>query len=425
MRKKGRATSAEAVDAGPSAVAPARHIAPGTAEFLRANIALFAAGFSTLALLYAVQPLLPVFSSEFHVSPAESSLSLSLTTATLAVLMLVASALSETFGRKPVMLASIFASAVLALVSVALPGWPQLLTVRALMGVSLSGVPAVAMAFVSEEMEPRAIGLAMGLFIGGTGFGGMAGRLLSGVLTDFYGWRIAVAAIAGLGIACGALFAASLPASRNFHPRVLAFRPLLDAYATHLRDAALRWLFAEAFLLMGAFVTIYNYIGYRLLAPPFSLSQATVGLIFGVYLVGVLGSAWMGDLAARLSRPRMFRAALMIDLAGMVLTLSEQLGYVILGLAVLTFGFFAAHSIASSWVGVRARHTKAQASALYLFLYYAGSSLVGSIGGIFWSRWNWPGVIGLTGVLILAALLIAIRLARIEAREAEDGAAAG
>jgi len=391
--------------------APA-HIAPGSAAFLRTNLALFAAGFATFALLYSVQPLLPVFTSFFHVSPATSSLSLSATTATLAVFMLLASALSESFGRKPVMAASLLASALLQLLSAAVPSWWELVGVRALMGVSLSGLPAVAMAYVSEEIEPRAIGLTMGLYIGGSGFGGMSGRLLAGILADHFGWRPAAAIIGAIGIVCGLVFAASLPPSRHFRPRVLALGPLLGAYRAHLSDSGLPWLFAEGFLLMGGFVTIYNYIGYRLLAPPFSLSQAEVGLIFVVYLVGIFASAWMGHLAARVGRKRIFRASLMIDLSGIVLTLSQNLGFVILGIAVLTFGFFAAHSIASSWIGVRARHARAQASALYLLLYYLGSSVVGSAGGFFWAAWGWQGVVGLTGTLLVLSLFAAQRLAR-------------
>ncbi len=394
------------------------HIAPGTAAFLRSNLGLFAAGFATFALLYTVQPILPLFSAHFHVSPAASSLSLSLTTLLLAIMMLLASGLSESLGRKPVMAASLFASAVLTFACAAVPRWSELLLLRALMGIALSGLPAVAMAYVGEEMEPRSIGLSMGLFIGGTGIGGMAGRLITGVLADFYGWRVAVACIAGLGIACGAAFVALLPPSRHFRARPLALRALSEAYATHLSDALLPYLFLEGFLLMGSFVAIYNYIGYRLLAPPFSLSQAAVGLIFAVYLAGVVGSASMGELAARAGRARMFRAALMIDLAGILLTLSSRLGIVILGIAVLTFGFFAAHSIASGWVGIRARNAKAQASALYLFLYYLGSSLVGSMGGFFWAGAGWTGVVGLTAGLIVLGLLFALRIARIEAGEA-------
>ncbi|MFL5191440.1 MAG: MFS transporter, partial [Microvirga sp.] len=171
--------------------APSRLVS-GTPAFRRLNLALFAAGFSTFAILYCVQPLLPEFSQEFQVSAAVSSLSLSLSTGLLAVAMLVAGSLSEVWGRKPVMVASLFASALLTLLSAAAPNWTSLLLARMLIGVTLSGLPAVAMAYVSEEVDPKSIGLAMGLFIGGNAVGGMAGRIISGVLTDLGSWRLAI-----------------------------------------------------------------------------------------------------------------------------------------------------------------------------------------------------------------------------------------
>ena len=123
------------------------------------------------------------------------ALSLSLSTGLLAIAMLVAGSLSEVWGRKPVMVVSLLSSAALTIASAAAPDWATLLVVRALIGLTLSGLPAVAMAYVSEEVHPRSIGLAMGLLIGGNAIGGMAGRLLSGILTDLGSWRLAVGTI--------------------------------------------------------------------------------------------------------------------------------------------------------------------------------------------------------------------------------------
>ena len=53
---------------------PDAFITHGTPAFWRANLALFASGFATLALLYCVQPLLPVLSTAFGVGAAASSL---------------------------------------------------------------------------------------------------------------------------------------------------------------------------------------------------------------------------------------------------------------------------------------------------------------------------------------------------------------
>lgn len=382
----------------------------GTPAFRRLNLALFAAGFSTFAILYCVQPLLPEFSQEFHVSAAVSSLSLSLSTGLLAVAMLVAGSLSEVWGRKPIMVASLFASALLTLLSAAAPNWTSLLLTRMLIGITLSGLPAVAMAYVSEEVDPKSIGLAMGLFIGGNAIGGMAGRIISGVLTDLGSWRLAIGLIGAVGLASAIAAWLSLPASAHFRPRPARPAQLLRSFGEHLRDPGLRALFAEAFLLMGGFVTIYNYLGYRLTEAPYSLSQTAIGAIFSAYLIGTLSSAWIGELAGRLGRRRVLWAMIAIMLAGVALTLLRPLALILAGIVAVTFGFFGAHSIASSWVGSRALTGKAQASALYLFCYYLGSSAVGTLGGVFWTHRGWPGVAALVSLLLTAALVLALRL---------------
>jgi len=397
-------------EGAPGQVFAAPQIEGGTPAFRRTSLAMFAAGFSTFALLYCVQPLLPLFAREFRVSPAQSSLSLSLTTGLLALTIPVAGALSEAWGRKPVMVASLMASAALTVVAALVPGWHGLLVVRAPEGVAFSGLPAVAMAYLSEEMHPRSLGLAMGLYVVGTALGGMAGRLVTGLLADLGSWRLAVSIIGASGVLAGLTFWRALPPSAHFRPRPLAPREVLASFLGHVRDEGLPWLFAEGFLLMGSFVTSYNYIGFRLLAPPYGLSQAGAGAIFAVYLVGIGSSAWVGLLAGRLGRRNVFWATVLLMLAGLALALLEPLVAVVAGIAVLTFGFFGAHSVLSSRVGLRARPARAQASSLYLLSYYLGASAVGWCGGLFWETWGWGGVAGFLGGLLVVALLISLRL---------------
>jgi YNFM family putative membrane transporter len=404
---------------------PAGKIEHGTAAFWQTNFALFAAGFATFALLYCVQPLMPLFSADFGVSAAGASLALSLTTGLLAVSMLVAGGLSEAWGRKPIMVASLLLSAVLTVICAAVPHWSTLLFMRALMGVALSGLPAVAMAYVGEEMHPRSLGHAMGLYVGGTGLGGMAGRLLTGVITDVWGWRAAVLVIGLLGILSAAVLWRCLPPSRHFVRRELRVAPLVRAFGTHLRDGVLPLLFVEGFLLMGSFVTVYNYVGYRLIAAPFSLSQTQIGLIFAVYLFGIVSSTLAGSLSGKLGRRVVLPATFILMLAGTAMTLSNQLWLIICGVTVLTIGFFGTHSVASAWVGARAQVGKAQASSLYLFAYYMGSSVIGSLGGVFWSLRGWHGVVSMACALLLLGLVIALWLYAMPAQAARQTADVG
>jgi YNFM family putative membrane transporter len=385
----------------------------GTAAFRRVNAAMFAAGLSTFGLLYCVQPLMPAFSAHYAVSAAVSALSLSLTTGILAIAMLFAGAVSDRLGRARVMNFALLSSAMLVLLSAAAPGWHALLLCRALLGLTLSGLPAVAMTYLSEEMHADSIGLGMGLYIGGSAIGGMGGRLLAGVAADFWGWRIGIAAVGTSGLLAALVFARTLPPSRHFQARALDLRALAARCTGLFRDAALPWLFAQGFLLLGAFVTVYNYLGYRLMAAPYHLSQADVGLIFTLYLVGTFSSAWMGQLAGRVGRRRVLWTAFVLMLAGVALTLPGSLWLIGLGVALLTFGFFGGHSIVSSWVGRRAGAAKAQAAALYLFAYYLGSSVAGASGGLFYADWGWNGVAAFAGALVLLGLIVALHLYRI------------
>ncbi len=283
----------------------------------------------------------------------------------------------------------------------------MLLLLRAAQGVTLSGLQAVAMAYLGEEVAPAAVGGAMGLFVAGSGLGGMLGRIFAGITADFGGWRAALAWVGGVSLAAGLFVWRALPPSRHFQPRPLTLRTSLASLAGHLHDPALRRLYALGLLMMGAFVTVYNYITFRLLAPPYELSQGVVGAIFVVYLVGIASSTWMGRLADRRGRGPVLHAALLTTLAGLALTLATPLPAVALGLALFTFGFFGAHAVASGWVSRRARAAKGQASALYLFSFYAGSTLVAPLTGLLWPRFAWPGVTGATAALLLLALLIA------------------
>jgi YNFM family putative membrane transporter len=376
----------------------------GTPEFRRAMLALFSAGFATFALLYCVQPLLPVFARDFHVSATQSSLALSLTTGLLAPAMIVAGLLSESHGRKPMMVASLLASSVLTLICAFVPHWPTFLVLRAVAGITFAGLPAISLAYLSEELDATSVGLGVGLSIGGNGLGGMSGRLLTGLMADLLSWRYAVGAIGVLGLLATFIFWRTLPPSRHFSPRPTRFGDLLRVFGRQLRDGRLAPLFAIGFLLMGGLVTTYNYIAYHLLDPPYALSQTGVGLIFAVYLVGIFASAFIGARADRVGRGRMLVLMTLVMLIGVALTLARPLAVIVLGIATTTFGFFGGHSVASSWVGLRAGGAKAQAAALYLFFYYVGSSIAGSAGGLFWERAGWPGVAGFVAVLLVLAL---------------------
>jgi YNFM family putative membrane transporter len=384
----------------------ATHLTRGSAGYRRATLALFCAGFATFAMLYCVQPLLPLLAAHFRVSAASSSLALSLTTLSLALSLLVSGALAESWGRKPVMAAALGLAALLGIACALVEEWGTLLMLRALLGLALSGLPALAMAYVGEEFDPEALPAAMGLYIGGTALGGLLGRLLAGLLSDIGGWPWALGGIAGLGLLALGLFLWLLPPSRHFTAQPLSLRGLLGNFVLHLSNPRLRLLFTLAFLLMGGFVALFNYVGFRLAGAPFNLSATVIGLLFTVYLLGIFSAGWAGRLVPRFGARQVLHGGIALMLLGVALCAAPWLSAAVVGLALFTLGFFAAHAVASGQVGTHAQGAKAQASALYLCAYYLGSSLVGYVGGYVWERAGWLALLGVLASLFVVAMLL-------------------
>lgn len=392
--------------------------AVATNSFRRTSIALFAAGFATFSALYCVQPLMPALSDYFGVTPAVSSLSLSVATGVLAFSILLVGLMSESLERKRVMGWCLAAGSLLSLLCGFVPTWGLLLAMRALSGIAFGGVPALALAYLAEETPPSRLGFATGLYIGGNAIGGMSGRVISGFMADIGGWQLAFLVEGIIGLVATVLFIWLLPVARNFRPRHgLALAQHLAPMRRHLRHPALPWVFASAFVLMGAFVTVYNYLAYRLSAPPFMLEQGAIGSIFIVYLLGTASSMVAGRMADHSGRIVVLACGLAIMLVGLLLTMASALAVIIVGVALFTTGFFAAHSTASGWTGQLADSGKGQAAGLYLLAYYLGSSIIGSLGGVFWAVAGWPGVIGLVGVMMLCAMVALARLWRWQQRK--------
>jgi YNFM family putative membrane transporter len=380
-----------------------------TPGYRRVVVALFAAGVATFAQLYSVQAVLPAMASGLHLAASESALGVSVATGALAVSVLGWSAVADRFGRVPAMVVSIVAATLFGLAVPLAGGLGPLLVLRALQGAALGGLPAVAMAYLAEEVHAREVALAAGAYVSGNSLGGLTGRVVSSGVADLFGWRWGVAAVAFVGVLASVVFCLVVPRSRGFVRRSVAVPgpSLLARVRGASSDRGLLVLYAQALLLMGAFVTVYNYLGFRLLDPPFSLSQAVVGLLFVVYLAGTASSSVAGRLAGR-GRLRVLVGATAVFVLGCLLTLSSSIVVVVAGLVLLTAGFFAAHAIASGWVGARARpQVRAQASALYTFAYYAGSSVVGWLGGFAFGSGGWGVVVGVVVALAVAAALLA------------------
>lgn len=389
----------------------------GSRGYRHMLLALFAAGVATFSQLYSVQGVLPELAVDQGISSSDAALSVSFATLGLAIAVIPWSRMADRRGRRFTMRVAITAAVILGLAVPFSPTFEILLALRFVEGLALGGIPAVALAYLAEEVSPKAAAIASGTYISGTSLGGLAGRLISGPLSEVFTWRTGMFVVSVVAGIAGLVFFLLAPAPRGFLPVIRGSDrdiPLAQKLLTCLKDRRLVALFVQGGLLMGGFVAVYNYLGFRLQAPPFLIPATISSLLFLAYLSGTWSSAQSGRLSVRIGRYRVLIGAAALMLIGLLITGIDAVPAILIGLLIFTAGFFAAHATASGWVPVLVTTGRAQASSLYNLAYYGGSSLFGWAVGLAFQPWGWIGVVASVAVLIVIALLVAFALLRHE-----------
>jgi YNFM family putative membrane transporter len=427
---------------------------PGAERFdeRRLLVALFGAGTAAFAQLYAPQAVLPDAARELATSASATALLVSAATLGLAVGVLPWAWVADRVGRVRAMTVAMLGATAVGLAIPFAPSFGLIVAGRAVEGLLVAGVPAVAMAYLTEMLtekgEASAVPRAAGTYVAGTSMGGLLGRLVAGGVAELFGWRAGVGAVAVACLIAAGVFVWLAPRDRAPRDGTVQDGTVQDGTARDgtardggqadqprdsgsQRDDAtpgdaagggadragrlrallsrrLLVLDAQGLLLMGGFVAVYNYLGFRLTDEPFGLSSGVVSLVFLAYLAGTWSSARTGRLVVRHGRRRVLIGSTGVMAVGVAATLSGWLPVVLAGLVVLTAGFFGAHAVASGWTPVAAPRARTQAAAVYNLAYYAGSSVFGWLGGVGFALAGWPGTVGMVlGLVAVAAGLAA------------------
>lgn len=388
----------------------------GSGHYTRIQLAMLLAGIATFAQLYAPQAVLPQIADSFEVTLAQASLMVSMGTGGLAVATVPWSLVADRIGRKRTITIAVVAATVLGIIVTLMPTFELALAVRLIEGMALGGVPAVAMAYINEEIHQLDAAAAVGTFIAGNTVGGLSGRIISGPIGDLTGsWQYGFLAISVLSVLTTILFVIISPAPHGFTPigqkGVTIRESVVDTLGNagrHLRDPILLALYLQPFMMMGGFVALYNYLGPHLTATPYSLPVWVASFVFLAYLAGTFSSPIAGRLAGHYGRKIVMLISDAVAIIALGLLLIPTLWSSIASLIIFTAAFFAAHSTASGWAGAHPRTGRAQSTALYNFSYYIGSSVFGFVGGLFYQSAGWGALIAMILTIFVIATTVAV-----------------
>ncbi|WP_270420174.1 MFS transporter [Chryseobacterium indologenes] len=379
----------------------------GSRRFRNIKLCIFFSGLSVFAQLYLFQPMLPMAADYFKVSVGDTSLLVSSSTIGMASGLLFFAFRADSYSRKALMTFSLISSALLTIISTWVPSLSLLIAIGIFKGFVVSGVSAVALAYLTEEVHAAVIGSAISMYLSGNTIGGMSGRILATLLAGEFGWRNAVLLIGIESLILGLIFWKLFPDSKFFNPQKTDYHLKVKQMKFFLTNPYMLRLYLIAALLMGVFVSVYNYLTFRLEEKPFSLSHFIIAFIFLMYIFGVFGTMIVGKLSKRFPMNTILKGSILFMLAGAMLLLSKNIYILIFGLGLFTLSFFAAHTMASQMTALYAKRGKSSATSIYWLFYYFGSSILGSGTGYLLHAYSWNVFIAVLVCSVTIALILA------------------
>ena len=374
-----------------------------TAAYRRASFALALGSFLVFCNLYMFQPMLPLMAEKFNASAIEINWLLAASTLTLALTLVPWAIGSEIIGRRKVMMLSLFLLPFTGMAMLLTDSLLMLTLARGVIGISIAGFAAVAVAYMAEEFTPKALMLAIGGYISANSLGGITGRLYGGFVTEYWGWEVAVIGMAIFSLLGALLVNRLLPEQHYFTPKKGQFRNHNRHVIGHLKQRELWLAMIIGGINFALFVNLYTVMGFRLVAPPYSLSISLTSMIFLCYLSGTITAKLSGRWSQAYSPINGMVLGTTVSALGMWIAAYDSLYTMLIGLLLISSGAFFTHSLAYAWVSQKANTAKATATALYLVHYYVGGSLGGFYLVACWQYGTWHGV--LMGGMVLYSLI--------------------
>lgn len=371
------------------------------------SVCVFLSGFSCFAQLYYFQPLLPDLAKEFSLTASHSSFAISFSTLGMVIGLFTAMFIADRIPRKQLISWALLSSSIFSVISSFSTSFFFLVLLSAAKGFLLSGATSVSLAYISEEVLPQNKGKITGLYIAGNALGGMAGRVISSYISEEYSWRIASVSIGILCAFFALLFLFFSPRSTNFTPKKENFKSLITENLKFITIKELVPFYIIGSLMLGIFVSLYNYLGFYLVKEPFNFSPYLIHYIYLMYLFGIFGSVATAKLTYYFDPVQVLKTTILISIPGIGLMYITNFWIVTLGLAILTFDFFVIHVICNRIVSEYNVMKRSVTISIYLLAYYLGSSFWGSATGVVLDTWGWQYFLAGLIVLLLVLYLFA------------------
>ena len=359
-----------------------------------------------MCTLYAVQPIQPLFEKEFHLSRFEAVIFTTAIMLPLGFAPIFYGYILETFSSKRFLRNAVLLLGLLEILFAYTDTYFFLLSIRGLQGLIIPAVLTSLMSYISFITPKDRVQQAIGYYIGATILGGFLGRLLSGFLSDMFGWRLFFIL---LGIVLIVMFFCLNYLSEEVN--VDFVKPKFSQIVNVVKNKLFFNIYVMMFFIFFVFQALLNFLPFQLTTLGQSVGFGKIGLMYAGYIVGFIISIRILKLIHFFhGEVRTIIAGIMIYALGTFVFYVNDYMVMFFGMFIFCGGFFIIHSVASGLISKLAHEKRAISNGLYISFYYAGGTLGSFAPGVFYEYLGWHVFISLLVMIILSALFFAMQI---------------
>ncbi len=362
----------------------------------------------TLCTLYAVQPIQPLFEKEFALSRFEAVIFTTAIMLPLGFAPIFYGYILETLSSKYFLRNVVLVLGLLELLFAWSDTYIVLLSIRALQGLLIPAVLTSLMSYISFITPKEKVQQAIGYYIGATILGGFIGRLLSGILSDLFGWRLFFIL---LGIALVLMYGCLSYLSEEV--KVDFVKPKFSQIVDILKNRSFFNIYAMMFFIFFVFQAVLNFLPFQLKNLSSTMGYGKVGMMYAGYIIGFIVSIRVLWLIRHFGgETKTIVIGIVTYVVGLQIFHINDYVVMFAGMFVFCAGFFIIHSVASGLISKLAHEKRAISNGLYLSFYYAGGTVGTFAPGVFYQYLGWHAFILLLAGIALGTLFFAYHLSR-------------
>ncbi len=270
-------------------------------------------------------------------------------------------------------------------------------------------MPQVFIPIAAQFSESANKSRNVGLVLSGLLTGILASRGVSGIVGEYFGWRMIFYISAVLTVFCLIAVYLTLPDMvPNFKGHYGGL--LKSLFALIQQYPRLRLSSIRGGLAFGSLLAMWASLTFKMVKAPFFASQDVIGLLGLCGVAGALTASLAGKYADRLGVRKMNYLGSASILLAWVIMFFGQNSYpcMILGIIVIDMGIQLIQISNQSSVLVLDPKAANRLNTVFMTTFFIGGALGTFLSGICWKLWMWHGVVAAGIGMALAGLLLTV-----------------